>query len=72
MRVRGSATGQSSGPTYIEWRVFSFSKVIDVGDAQRCDWGFSNPPQSVPQEHIDPHVGTRLSHAGCMTINNDK
>lgn len=50
------------GLTNIEWGIFSFSKVIDVGDAQRCDGSFSNPPQCVPHENIDPHVGTRVFH----------
>lgn len=52
--------------TNIKGGVFSFSKVINVGDAQRCDWGFSNSPQSVPQEHVDPHAGTRLLCTGCI------
>lgn len=52
--------------TNVERGVFCFGKVVDVGDAQRCDRGFSYPSQSVPEEHVDPHVGTRLPHTGFM------
>lgn len=48
-----------------------FGKVVDVGEAQRYDRGFSDPTQSVPQEHVDPHVGTRLPGAGFMKTQSD-
>lgn len=58
--------------TYIEGGVFCFSKVVNVGDAQRCDRGFSDPPQSVPEEHIDPHARTGLSYTGLKKTNKKK
>lgn len=75
IRAQGKITGGQMRPilaiteirlTDEEGWLIRFGEVVDVGEAQRYDRGFSDPTQSVPQEHVDPHVGTRLPGAGFM------
>lgn len=46
--------------TQVESGVLLSRKVIQVGDAQGHDGGFSDAPEHVPQEDVDPQVGARL------------